>query len=77
MHTTEASLCSSWLYLALLLAGLIAIFLYKKFLAKRRLDAVRNRVPPQTNSELIYVALEIDNLLVCLSDRKRPGYSHV
>ncbi len=37
--------------------------------------AVRNRAPPNTTSEQIIVAWEIDGLLVELSDRKKQGFS--
>jgi hypothetical protein len=60
-----------------LLLLLTLYIIYRKSFSRKRLDAVKNRLPPQTNSSQIIVAWEIDGLLIELSDRKKQGFSKV
>lgn len=62
-------------YIVSLLVLIFSYLIYRKSFSKKRLDAVRNRVPAKTTSEQIIVAWEIDGLLVELSDRKKQGFS--
>lgn len=66
-----------WEYTACIFILLALYSFYRKVVSKWRLNAVKNRLPHQTKSSQVVVAWEIDNLLVDISDRKRPGYSRV
>lgn len=64
--------------LLILVVVLAVIFLIqRRSFSKKRLDAVRNRPSHTTLQDHVIVAWELDNLLVEVSDRKKPGFHRV